>query len=88
MFQWLLRKAKRDACRQLAVELLRFNKKDYCWDPIGSIDHRGLERAIESIASGTIDKRTVAMAKSLFPSRKRSHDPKVDGLQAARKGNV
>lgn len=66
MIGWLVRRAKREACRQLVNELFMYNKKDYCFDPIGSIDRRGLDNLIESIVQERLAKRSVKEAKELW----------------------
>lgn len=70
MISYFIRRARREACRQLIVELYRYNEKDVCWDPIGSIDRKGLNHTIETIARGTLKERSVREAEVLF-NRKR-----------------
>lgn len=70
MISYLLRRARREACRQLVVELYRYNKRDVCWDPIGSIDRKGLDNTIETIAQGKLKERSVKEAKVLFGRKK------------------
>lgn len=72
MLSFLQRKARREACRQLMVELFQYNRKDACWDPIGSIDRNGLDATIESIAQGKLKERSVREAKEMFNRRKKN----------------
>jgi len=64
-----LRKIKREAMRALVNELFVFNERDYCWDPVGSVDKYGLDKAIEVIARGKLPKDRKLMTKKEF-SRK------------------
>lgn len=64
------RRARREACRQLIVELFRYNERDDCWDPIGSIDRIALDNAIETIAQDRLKESSVKEAKVLFERKK------------------
>lgn len=71
MISSLLRRVRREACRQLVVELYRYNKRDDCWDPVGSVDRAGLNGTIESIAQGKLKESSVEEAKYLFRRRRK-----------------
>jgi len=88
MFNWLVRRIRREACRQLVVELMRFNQRDYCWDPVGSIDHRGIVRAIESVSRGSVARTTKSQASTLFKDQRRQHRPSDASFRASKKGAV
>lgn len=64
MFNWLFRRSRRHAMRELIAELYVLNERDQCFDPIGSIDRLGMSKIIEVIARGkqTEDSRKTARA--------------------------
>lgn len=66
MISFFLRRAKREVCRQLVVELFDYDKSNDCWDPIGSIDAKGLNRTIQLISDGKLPPSRVDTAKKLF----------------------
>jgi len=68
MISRLLKKARREACRQLTVELFNYNSKDSCWDPIGSIDRDGLDATIETIVEEKLKDLSVRESRRLFNS--------------------
>lgn len=77
MFAWMFRRAKRRAMQQLVHELFKLNKKDWCWDPIGSVDRSGMDTIIEVIAT---DKATEVSEKNTKISFKTSlREPEVKG---------
>ena len=59
MLNLLTRKTRRNALKGLILELFRYNSKDDCWDPIGSIDRLGMVRVVEVIARGKLDPEAV-----------------------------
>ena len=71
MIRWFLRRIRREACRQLVVELFQYNRKDGCWDPIGSIDAAGLDATIDTISKGKLAPRSVQESKILFKKGRR-----------------
>lgn len=71
MMSLLRKRARREACRQVIAELFRYNSRDDCWDPVGSIDRAGLDNAIELIAQDKMDKRGLREVKGIFERRRK-----------------
>lgn len=57
---------KRKVLQQFVNELYVLNRRDSCWDPIGSIDYKGMNAIIEVIARGNVAKSYVKKARERF----------------------
>lgn len=89
MFQWLFRRIRQKACQQLIVELFRYDEVNHCWDPIGSVDHRGIVKTIQDISTERIADSTKVSARSLFKKVDRQHVNIIPAeLRSARKGKL
>lgn len=66
MFNFIVKRYRREAMQQLVNELFTQNAKDGCWDSIGSVDYNGMIKIIETIAAGKLLPARATEAKSIF----------------------
>ena len=78
----MFKRAKREACQQMLVELFHYNQRDFCWDPVGSIDHKGILRLVESIVNGTLHTRSKKLAATVFKSKTSELSKRINELGA------